>query len=135
MFEPRHPQAEPFAQVEGCRVERLTGRRGPQIELVPRRAASEAAVHVLTQIRRKGATSQGARLVNRSAAAKLVTRCFGCHEAQEVQHFLETHFSTQSPKINRTDARPSRHREEEPVVRRLALQKLVELDRTEINDL
>ena len=80
------------AQLDGRLMQRLTGSGRPQVELVARGAAAEAAVGVLREVRREGAASGALRRVQRAWAADLVAAAARGDKAQQFQNGLEAHF-------------------------------------------
>jgi hypothetical protein len=81
------------AQFHGRLMQRLSGGRGPQIELVSCGTAAEAAVGVSNQVRGEREASGALRRVQRAWATDLVATAVRSDKAQQLQNGFEVHFS------------------------------------------
>jgi hypothetical protein len=81
------------AQVDGRLMQRLAGGGRPQVELIARGAAAEAAVSVPGQVRRERAASGALRSVQRARAAHLVAPAAHGDKVQQFQNGVKANFN------------------------------------------
>ena len=81
------------AQVDGRLMQRLPGGGRPQVELVARGAATEAAVGVPRQVRRERTAFGTLRSVQRARAAHLVAPAAHGDKVQQFQNGLKANVS------------------------------------------
>ena len=89
-----------LAKINGS-VKQVLVRRGcPQIQIVPLRAAEEAAVVVFREIGRKRAASPVGTMMNRTISVDLLTPSGGRDESQEFEDLPHGHHRPHSVKID-----------------------------------
>ena len=98
--EPRGGAVQPGTQFDGRLIERLARGCGPQVELVARQAAAEAATGVFGQVRRERSAPRRGRPVDRARPADLGAVPLRGDEAQQGQDRFHADLGTQQAKVN-----------------------------------
>jgi hypothetical protein len=93
LLQPGNVTMQSCAQLDGRLMQRLPGGGRPQVELVARGAAAEAAVGVSRQVCGERTASAAFRSVQRARAAYLVAPAAHGDKAQQFQHGLKANFS------------------------------------------
>ena len=77
-----------LAKIDGCIIELLLRRSGPEIQVVALGLALEATKRVGGEVRRERTTAWRGRVVNRTGASELIAARFGRIKFQQFQDLL-----------------------------------------------
>lgn len=99
-LDPGHVSPQRGTEVDGCWMQRQTGGRCPEFELVAVTAATMAVVAADCQIHREARLFARGAPRQRTASVPLITSVTGGFEVEQLEYLLDTDFHTQPVEVD-----------------------------------